>query len=762
MKLRTQRRGSTNAAAVTGFAAGAACALLLLVGHQQHSEAHARAGSNRSLPGDLPDNTITGLTRPTSATAADQQTGTSAHTAQKQQQESAAEDVQHTRQEQAAAKQQQSMQVQEQESAAGPAPLPDLDSIPHLFVSFGNAAYFELAHNWAKGIQETGSPFLIAAFDDKLMQLCAVHSLPCTRIDLGGVDANNFRGDFHAFRAMGAVKVEFVAKLLEQHPKLPLVMVTDTDTVWLREPWTYFEQRPQAEFFISTDCLSMRVEDEWKEHNDEPRCGHIPGNGYGRAFNTGMFAARNTLAARAILRGWADMLTDPKHEHHTDAGHQGVDDQMALNVLADEGEIVGVGPDDPRAILIFNRTLRTQALPVSLFTNGHVAFVQRTPWLCGISPIVIHVTFQRWAGAGKKARLREFGLWRMDPPAYYGATDSSGTLEAGSSAGIMAGSAAVAAMEAGGGPGGARFALRLLTYANDVRQFVELQERERYGGSGHGMPLMEKNWVGMSYQLQMLRDALAAGRMLNRTVALPEMWCWCDFDEHPLVLDSCRIRGTDLELPFLCPLDFLLPVGQLDQAGMPYRLAGFLSHPQVPTKLRKSRSVIQITEGRPGSPYPMAAHTRGHGATVWQGILEAELLRAVLPVDHAAVLALKGRVPGFLGGFQERAAAETFDRQFTEAVMDWGLTPFWCCLTWGDADNEHRKLLYAMPPPLADGWKPWQAPQLKLPSWCDHVSTKYGNRDFMLLPQHPCNFLRNSTAAALAAAGAAGGIHLPV
>ena len=39
--------------------------------------------------------------------------------------------------------------------------------------------------------------------------------------------------------------------------------------------------------------------------------------------------------------------------------------------------------------------------------------------------------------------------------------------------------------------------------------------------------------------------------------------------------------GTDLELPFKCPLDFLLPVGQLDAAGLEYRPAGFLDLPQV-------------------------------------------------------------------------------------------------------------------------------------------------------------------------------------
>lgn len=41
-----------------------------------------------------------------------------------------------------------------------------------------------------------------------------------------------------------------------------------------------------------------------------------------------MFAARNTPTARAFLRAWADMLTDPEKERHSDPAHRGIDDQM--------------------------------------------------------------------------------------------------------------------------------------------------------------------------------------------------------------------------------------------------------------------------------------------------------------------------------------------------------------------------------------------------------------------------------------------------
>ncbi|KAL4422581.1 hypothetical protein ABPG75_008778 [Micractinium tetrahymenae] len=624
MRLRTQRRsfGSFLLGAGVGVLLALA-ASVVLVGHQQHSKAHAHGRD--SLPGELPGQ------------------GTDAGAGTDEQQASAAA----------------SMSPPPPPAPPQLAPLPDLDAVPHLFVTFGNAAYFSLAHNWAKSVQAIGAPFLMAAFDDKLMDLCAEHALPCTRVELPGLNDSNFRQDFRSFRLMGAVKIRFVSDLLEQHPRLPLVMVSDTDAVWLRAPWPYFEQRPRAEFFISTDCLSMQVEEEWKPNHGQPRCGHIPDNDSGRAFNTGMFAARNTPAARAFLLAWAGMLLDPSRERHTDPAHRGIDDQMALNLLFQEGGIVGAGPGDPRSILVYNRTLRTQPLPVALFSNGHISFTQRTPWKRGVAPIVIHNTFLRFLVAGKVARFREFGLWFVDPPEYYGAAPA-------------------------GSPPGAPPSLKFLTWENDVQAFVARQEEERYGSKGHGAPLMEKNWLGLSYQLQALRDALAAARMLGRVLVLPTLWCWCDYDEHPLILESCRIRGTDLELPFQCPLDFLLPVGQLDSAPLPYRPAGFLDLPQVPATLRQSRSALEIAERRPEGEqqYPVPAHTVGHAAVVWPGIKEGELRRAAQPVEQSAVLVLRGQVPGFLGGFDDQQQSVLFDRQFSDAVLDWGQSPYWCCFTW--------------------------------------------------------------------------------
>lgn len=71
------------------------------------------------------------------------------------------------------------------------------------------------------------------------------------------------------------------------------------------------------------------------------------------------------------------------------------------------------------------------------------------------------------------------------------------------------------------------------------------------------------------------------------------------------------------------------------------------------------------------------------------------------------------------------------------------------------AANRQAALLHA--PCAAGEWQAWETPSIKAAwplEWCDRVSQADGNHGFTLLPQHPCAFLRNATAAALAAGAA--------
>ena len=44
----------------------------------------------------------------------------------------------------------------------------------------------------------------------------------------------------------------------------------------------------------------------------------------------------------------------------------------------------------------------------------------------------------------------------------------------------------------------------------------------------------------------------AGCRALNRTLILPQMWCYCDQDADAEVLRDCTAGGTDTQLPYRC------------------------------------------------------------------------------------------------------------------------------------------------------------------------------------------------------------------
>ena len=111
--------------------------------------------------------------------------------------------------------------------------------------------------------------------------------------------SGDFRGDFSKFRQMGSNKPLIAAQLL-QRPSVSTVILSDVDTVWLRDPSEFLFQHPDADVMISTDCLSAWLEAQHEPgaltHKQLHRCGHLPGATFGRAFNTGVIVFRDRCA----------------------------------------------------------------------------------------------------------------------------------------------------------------------------------------------------------------------------------------------------------------------------------------------------------------------------------------------------------------------------------------------------------------------------------------------------------------------------------
>lgn len=92
-------------------------------------------------------------------------------------------------------------------------------------------------------------------------------------------------------------------------------------------------------------------------------------------------------------------------------------DQRAFNALIRQGwrRI----PGDPKHLFAgVNGTLRVGVLPVPLFANGHVYFVQRLPQALKVEPYAVHAVHQFSGTEGKRHRFREGMLW-VDGPEYY-------------------------------------------------------------------------------------------------------------------------------------------------------------------------------------------------------------------------------------------------------------------------------------------------------------------------------------------------------
>jgi hypothetical protein len=130
--------------------------------------------------------------------------------------------------------------------------------------------------------------------------------------------------------------VDLARSLLEDYSFQEIIW-TDTDVVWLRSPLAFFASHPTADMAIQTDCLSHFVETSYTKpfQHHFSRCGHMPGNNFNNAFNTGMILLRNRAGTHGFLKAWLDYITDANHMY-VDVGKGSkavVGDQLAFNTL---------------------------------------------------------------------------------------------------------------------------------------------------------------------------------------------------------------------------------------------------------------------------------------------------------------------------------------------------------------------------------------------------------------------------------------------
>ena len=205
----------------------------------------------------------------------------------------------------------------------------------------------------------------------------------------------------------------------------------------------------------------------------------------------------------AWLKGWRDLAADPSE------AFQGASTAVRLPTPSDMPPLA----------------YHLAPLPARHFCSGHLFWEQQAlqPRNCSS----VHTTFVEGGNSGKLWRLREAGLWHMDPPEHYEP------------------------------PGGGRYLrftppqppaeLAPVTNASHSGKFddkykagwlvptaIELSPRLR-----QHMELMRRHMLA-------LRDALALAAMTRRTLVLPRLPCLCDRSEGPLVLRECKYEASEV------------------------------------------------------------------------------------------------------------------------------------------------------------------------------------------------------------------------
>lgn len=145
------------------------------------------------------------------------------------------------------------------------------------------------------------------------------------------------------------------------------VLSVDTDVVWLKNPLPTFKERPDIEFFYTSDALQDQ------RSNEE------------ETLNCGIMYLRPTPWVISIVEEWVQRIINRP------IGFQ-------QNLLRD------VLREFPKG--------KTLGLSVSSWSNGHIYFIQKT----SVSTIMVHNTFHYAGFIGKVWRFMEANLWKLDFP----------------------------------------------------------------------------------------------------------------------------------------------------------------------------------------------------------------------------------------------------------------------------------------------------------------------------------------------------------
>ena len=132
------------------------------------------------------------------------------------------------------------------------------EKLAPVVVTWANYHYLDFVLNWVHHIQATGcKTFLVGAMDDKLLKVLVEKNIPSFAMS-SGLSLNDFGWGSSTFFKMGREKIS----LLQTFTKWGYeVLISDVDTVWMKNPLPYLAKYPSADILVSSDHLGATVED---------------------------------------------------------------------------------------------------------------------------------------------------------------------------------------------------------------------------------------------------------------------------------------------------------------------------------------------------------------------------------------------------------------------------------------------------------------------------------------------------------------------
>ena len=379
--------------------------------------------------------------------------------------------------------------------------------------------------------------------------------------------------------------------------------MNDPRAMMREHPWSL------ADVAIATDCIDIPSDTRYPLlHCD---------------FNTGLVYMRARPEVVEFTERWRETIATAKEAR--------IRDQAAFNMmtklkrpepLRKDGAIV------PRLFTATNGgdgTIKLGVLPLNRYLNGHTFFVQHVHTLPdALPPLSVHMTYQFAEGSkfahGKRQRLRQAGLWLVDPDSYFNGKYVTVSAEAAT--------------------------LPMVTM----------------GPNADSRDAVKQHLAEAKHRTAMLRPLLGIAKALGRALILPRMLCYCDFMWKEM--RNCRVGGAEtMRLPFDCPMDHVLDTPKFfeNQLGVEVREPAFLSNPRVPPNVTGSVAKVELPKGK-----------------VYNDAQIRELLK---PHEGASIIEL-GEVAGSFCGFGDSSVDSVY-RAETERLLHYQRTPF-CMMEGSD------------------------------------------------------------------------------